>query len=447
MAIETIALHVYIPPHQIETKLNLIRPARNEMAMEYDMIYFLRTLEPKCLTDNPQIADFYLIPHALVGNAVGCYNSRTSLALGTCNFSRVQQSPAFYVRNALHPFLRHIVYEWPFFNQSNGADHLIIFTNVNGPICEPELAMGGMIFDDEFMKSVIHRMIIIGNHGTYNMFIPIGLNQGFKAGMDLARYSEYRQYCFDWGHDIALPQMTTTGVSNQGSAEIQSCRMRSKCEGWVQLLRTRAKAPYDTYFQGSPTQKLNGLLCSPNIRRFVSSFCKARNRCGTRRLSGIFALAPAGSACWSMRFFDAITNLAIPIILADPIVEPFEQFLDYSLFSIKLQAHHLTGMSGVPAFEHEKHLLSKVGQESSEFRLECFRESPSVCMRSTVARRITALASVQHWLTTPKGVTKLFLLELSCRASRKQSFLCNLPLSARSAMMGSFIHTPDITAL
>ena len=52
--------------------------------------------------------------------------------------------------------------------------------------------------------------------------------------------------------------------------------------------------------------------------------------------TSIFAPCPAGNGCWSLRFFDAIDRLAIPIILADGIIEPFEQWLDYSAFSAKV---------------------------------------------------------------------------------------------------------------
>lgn len=434
-----VKIHVYIAPKKLRSWLNLeLRPARDELAMEYDLIHFLKSMYPMVLSDDPNAVDFFGVHHALIANSVGCYHTKTSFALATCNFSRshTMTDGAQYWSNALRPFLKYIVHGMPFFNKSDGTDHFIIFTNVNGPICEPELIAGGAFFDDPFMKDTVHKMIIIGNHGTYNKYIPIGPNEA-----DYARYSIYRQYCFDWGRDISMPQIRPSFTNVKGASEVRECVRNANCASWLELLANLATTrQLDIYFMGSHVQQLNGLWCSPNIRRFVKSFCNRRNHCGDQHLSGLFALAPAGNACWSMRFFDAVQNLAIPIILADPIVEPFEQFLDYTRFAVKIQASALVGSAGKDAYEAERRILRRVVDASSEFRAACSPQNKwsNSCMDSAVAGKLAALASVRYWLTTQAGITKLFLLELACRSKRPPSFGCNLPLSARSAMIGSF---------
>jgi hypothetical protein len=51
-----------------------------------------------------------------------------------------------------------------------------------------------------------------------------------------------------------------------------------------------------------------------------------------------FALCPAGWACWSRRLYDAIFAAAVPVVVADPVAEPFERFLDWRGFAVGLGA-------------------------------------------------------------------------------------------------------------
>lgn len=49
-----------------------------------------------------------------------------------------------------------------------------------------------------------------------------------------------------------------------------------------------------------------------------------------------FCLCPRGYAPWSRRFFDAILLGCIPVIIADSIELPFEEFIDYRQFTVKV---------------------------------------------------------------------------------------------------------------
>lgn len=50
----------------------------------------------------------------------------------------------------------------------------------------------------------------------------------------------------------------------------------------------------------------------------------------------VFCLCPRGFAPWSQRLYDSIMLGCIPIIIADDIVLPFEDIIDYRQFSVKV---------------------------------------------------------------------------------------------------------------
>ena len=60
--------------------------------------------------------------------------------------------------------------------------------------------------------------------------------------------------------------------------------------------------------------------------------------------STVFALCPEGFFWWSPRLYDAIQLGAIPLILADNIVLPFERFIDWPSFTIKINVSNIANM-------------------------------------------------------------------------------------------------------
>ena len=44
---------------------------------------------------------------------------------------------------------------------------------------------------------------------------------------------------------------------------------------------------------------------------------------------------------WTTRLFDAIDRLSVPVVMADPIVQPFASFLDYDEFTETINVAHM----------------------------------------------------------------------------------------------------------
>ena len=254
-----------------------------------DRLLFLYT----SLLMDPVEADFYWVPHSLIGHWIGCYETNTSRELQTCDAPTGQrwESGKDYWNRALRPFLSHIVYGLPFFNASNGEDHLFLYTSGNGPICESAALFHASFLSDAFFKWVVHRMLIIGSHGTYDMKIPIGPDTTYSTH----RSSRDRKTCFRPGFDIALPQYRPSFKNRDGESELHDCLDSRACSEWVQFLRAKAaRIRHAFYFKGSFRQLLG--WCSPGIRSYLKGFCSPQNSCTTTRLGGIFSLAPAGTA-------------------------------------------------------------------------------------------------------------------------------------------------------
>ena len=55
----------------------------------------------------------------------------------------------------------------------------------------------------------------------------------------------------------------------------------------------------------------------------------------------VFCLAPAGFAPWSGRIYEAMHYGCIPVIIADTIILPFDDQLNWKDFSIKISEHDL----------------------------------------------------------------------------------------------------------
>jgi len=76
-----------------------------------------------------------------------------------------------------------------------------------------------------------------------------------------------------------------------------------------------------------------------------------------------FSYAPTGKAPWSSRIWEAILSLSIPVILVDAIVEPFEKWLNYKAFTIKVRAAELFWTDNLD----EYNFISKIKHFSEDY--------------------------------------------------------------------------------
>lgn len=91
----------------------------------------------------------------------------------------------------------------------------------------------------------------------------------------------------------------------------------------------------------NPVKKMNATNAvdyfdrgTENFHLEIVSSKKAMNK---RLISqGYFTYCPCGMTCWSQRLFDALAHYTIPILANDGAVMPFERFMDWTKFTIKM---------------------------------------------------------------------------------------------------------------
>jgi hypothetical protein len=271
------------------------------------------------VTDDPGEAALFWIPHSLVAH---WFKSPDA--------SRQYRSLRSYWRTELRPFLERIYTTLPYFNASGGRNHVFVYTMDEGPICEVG-HNNGMFSEDEVFKRIVHPMIHVGYYGILDRDAPT------------SRHSPSRRRCFDPARDVPIPQWNTYWKSDghlqrdKVSLAARRCmESRATCSSWLEFLHRRADAtPHDFFFRG---QNLTGRHCSKGIRPWIQSFCANKeNNCGGSSLangSALFGLSPAGWGCWSLRYYDAVEHMTIPVRLADDIAEPFRREMPPEQYSV-----------------------------------------------------------------------------------------------------------------
>lgn len=94
--------------------------------------------------------------------------------------------------------------------------------------------------------------------------------------------------------------------------------------------------------------------------------------------STIFHLCPEGFSPWSPRLYESISLGAIPLILADSIVLPFERFIDWRSFSTKINVTQVDNILDlIRKIEHfEDYIEQKLKNASSYFHAFRWPYSP-----------------------------------------------------------------------
>ena len=110
--------------------------------------------------------------------------------------------------------------------------------------------------------------------------------------------------------------------------------------------------------------------------------------------SSVFALCPEGYFPWTPRIYESIILGAIPFLLADGIVLPFERFIPWRLMTVKMNVSHVHEMVqyvvGNVTTDFERHIRQK--KLNAERYMHAFR-----------------------WLAGDSGVFQYVNRELKCR--------------------------------
>jgi hypothetical protein len=350
-------------------------------------------------TEDPEEATFFVVPHAYLGHS--CATGKDTKAMGR------------YVRDGLSRFLEYLYHAEPYYNRSGGRDHVTTWVLENGLYCD--CAFRNEMVNETLAMHMLQSMVKIGYWG----------------------HADFDMYGWQQGFDIAMPQFGAVSP-NVGPPptwqELVSANKHSfgfSGSYWGSRVSCPAIANADP---ASRIAAAHYCECSPGSRTWLHGYLE--NHCNssrhhTMRCSGLsakmgsfwYALCPAAWACWSSRLYHAIDRLAVPAIMANGAIQPFEGILDWSSFAVKLDTKRLMANNG-SQLDQLHHDGLAVAHHCASCQT-CYQ-----CTRLPLVKRIRQLERVRKWFlynaTSTYSATGLMLLELHCRSwSLKNSTLAD----------------------
>ena len=328
-------------------------------------------------TNNPEEANIFLIDHDFT----------CMFNFGAANFPNITETVyrrRYLFRRHLKPIFYNIIHKYPYFNRTGGKDHLFIMTSDLGPYCQ---------YYEKPIRNVFNHLqnvTFLLNFG-YNGYMPKNCNRNPNQ-------------------DIIIPQYHTWKINNNKPI----------------LKYTTRK--FDSYFRGS--YKNRG-YSSPTIRYIlenISSIPKLKfynvHRMNLDISNAYFAICPAGYAPWSKRLYEAIMFKTIPIIIANGIIQPFERFLNWTKFTVKMNTAIVNEYDNI-IYDKDKIIsfLIRLNQAGNEYRhwLDNNEKKNSIIISNLpyIEYKLKYLQEASYWLhwdpQHKTSIWKLLLLEMWCR--------------------------------
>ena len=156
------------------------------------------------------------------------------------------------------------------------------------------------------------------------------------------------------GYDVVIPQYTRLISDNNRSLNVDELVKKKKrlfffAGALRHTMTPRSARPLLLNLQrdinetrkNNPTIEIQGNRYEPLA--VIDGHLKPEEYIDSIR-STVFSLCPEGFFPWSPRFYDALQLGAIPLILADNIVLPFERFIDWPSISAKINVSNIEKM-------------------------------------------------------------------------------------------------------
>ena len=262
----------------------------NFYSAEYSMHQYLLRSDYRTL--NPEEADFYYVP-----------------AYSCCFLINNQPNNLTKTGIFHQKLLHHIRTSYPYFNRSNGRDHVWAFTQ----------GFGARLFGD---------------------FHPI------RSGIFLVHNGQFTIEDFTPHKDLTIPP-DLTGYGFPSIYEIPESRRPLK--QWLAHFGGTVLPLNLTDARGSHYSK--------GVRQYIKehfSHDKDFQVTGTRvktyvrdMMSSIFCLCPEGWHAWNPRPYQAVQLGCIPVLLSEEIELAFEEVLDYSRFMLRVRPSDVTNLKSI----------------------------------------------------------------------------------------------------
>ena len=274
-------------------------------------MYLAESLVPRMLAASgvevvadPARANAFLVVH----NAT-CYTHHQARTMaGTMDFS---MSGAHVAAVYLEPLLRTVREAHPFYNASQGADHVYVFVQDHATRVS------------QHVRNVTQTGVRVQYFGAHAAYALHTTNASAST-------------IYQPDRDIVIPQLTS---------------LRPTTDPLVHAATRASQRPYLATFIGSirPQHVYSRGVRQDLLRLYGNDSALHRPARQIRVTQGhvkqnysaaltesTFGLCPGGWAPWSPRLFDTMSQGAIPVIQSDYIVEPFEAYFDWRKLSVRL---------------------------------------------------------------------------------------------------------------
>ena len=287
---------------------------------------------------DPLLADYYVIPHDYVCIDRVFYRP-TSTTESEHRFlsNRLNQ-------NYLIPLLSNVRTLFPYWNMTSGANHIIAFTVGRNM---------GITRNSDILDTLKH-VIQLGFTGMRQDLLPRDSPPLYihKIGIPVYRHN----------YDIVIPPF-----NRLQSLHDEPLAIRSDSKLWYKMRKNLL------FFAGTVNNSMSMLSARTRLsllvkedfgerRRyenistidekqlntisFIDGHISSDNYVESIR-SSVYHLCPEGFSPWSPRLYESICLGAIPLILAESIVLPFERFIDWRSFSTKFHTHNVRNIIDV----------------------------------------------------------------------------------------------------
>ena len=298
--------------HDIEANCSYNTYANQMYSSEYIIQDYFRNSNQ---INDALLADYFLIPHDLY-----CFIFFHQLFSNFTN-EQFKQHVYYFSENYFEPIIKRVLSTFPYWTMTDkpGSNHIIAFVGGRN--------MG--VLDDK-LQSVIKNIIQLGPTGIRQDLVP-------KNWPELYLHRNLSTV-YRHDYDIVIPPFTPTEKLKY-----------NRSEEWYQSKKRLlyfAGIFNHSVSQGSARSVLREFLSdSPQIisieRKLFNSLLLVdghvpMNDYLESMFSSIFSICPEGYSPWTPRIYEAMNLESIPLIIADGIVLPFERFIPWRSFSLKL---------------------------------------------------------------------------------------------------------------
>lgn len=235
-------------------------------------------------TANPEEAEFFYVP--IYGE---CYLFRANRLLGKAG---LEDTNKWY-----HKAMNKIIHEQPYWNRTQGRDHVFVFAGARGP----------HIFKD--WKRVIKKSIFMTPEGDRS------LSEQFNTWKDIVIPGLEPDKKL-WSGELRNKNMKRS-IFASFRGTIKNAGGKSYSKGLRIIMEENMKHDKDIVFT-TPSPKCDKKCYYEDMRKSV------------------FCLCPRGWSPWTLRAYQGMMVGCIPVIIADEIEFPYENTMDWTQLTVKI---------------------------------------------------------------------------------------------------------------